>query len=40
MNGFVLKSSNAEKDLVVMISNDLKCTSHIVYVVLRANRLL
>ena len=40
MNGSVLESSNVEKDLGVMISNDLKCTSHIDYVVLKANRLL
>ena len=40
MNGPVLESSNIEKDLGVMISDDLKCTSHIDYVVLKANRLL
>ena len=40
MNGSVLESSNIEKDLGVMISDDLKCTSHIDYVVLKASRLL
>ena len=40
MNGSVLESSNIEKDSGVMISDDLKCTSHIDYVVLKANRLL
>ena len=28
MNGFVSESSNFEKDLNVMISNDLSCTGH------------
>ena len=40
MNSYVLESSKVEKNLSVMISNDLKCTSHIDYVVLKANRLL
>ena len=40
MNGSVLESSNVEKDVSVMISNDLKCTSHTDYVVLKASRLL
>ena len=33
MNVSVLESSNVEKDLGVMISSDMKCTSHIGYVV-------
>ena len=40
MNSYVLESSKVGKNLGVMISNDLKCTSHIDYVVLKANRLL
>ena len=40
MNGSVSESSNVEKDLGVMISNDLKWISDIVYVLLKANRLL
>ena len=40
MNGSVLESGNVEKDLGVMISIDLKCTHHIDYKILKANRLL
>ena len=40
ISGSVLESSSFEKDLGVMIPNDLKCTSHTDYVVLKANRLL
>ena len=38
MNGSVLERSNVKKDFGVMISNDLKYTSHIDNVVLKANR--
>ena len=40
MNGSVLERSNVEKHLCVMISDDLKCTSYIDFVLLKANRLL